>query len=100
MSAQIQPRNTEAAILARLIQSRTEMDSHVARYLLSLDFEPGDVERMNLLAERARQGDLSGDEAAELDSYLHVGNLLAIMQSKSRVYLRAHEGRLRRKQKN
>jgi hypothetical protein len=89
---QIQPRNTEAAILARLIQSRTEMDSHVARYLLSLDFEPEDVDRMNLLAERAREGGLSADEEAELDSYLHVGNLLTIMQSKSRVYLRTHEG--------
>jgi hypothetical protein len=89
---QIQPRNTEAAILARLIQSRTEMDSHVARYLLSLDFEPEDVDRMNLLAARAREGALSADEEAELDSYLHVGNLLTIMQSKSRVYLRAHEG--------
>ncbi len=68
------------------------MDSHVARYLLSLDFEPEDVERMNLLAERAREGGLSADEEAELDSYLHVGNLLTIMQSKSRVYLRTQEG--------
>ena len=92
MGLQIQQRNTEAAILARLIQSRTEMDSHVARYLLSLDFEPEDVDRMNLLAERAREGDLSADEEAELDSYLHVGNLLTIMQSRSRVYLRTQEG--------
>jgi hypothetical protein len=92
MGLQIQQRNTEAAILARLIQSRTEMDSHVARYLLSLDFEPEDVDRMNLLAERARDGGLSADDEAELDSYLHVGNLLTIMQSKSRVYLRTQEG--------
>jgi hypothetical protein len=92
MSMQIQPRNTEAAILARLIESRTEMDSHVARYLLSLDFELEDVDRMNLLAERAREGALSAEEEAELDSYLHVGNLLTIMQSKSRVYLRTQEG--------
>ncbi len=68
------------------------MDSHVARYLLSLDFEPEDVDRMNLLAERARDGGLSADDEAELDSYLHVGNLLTIMQSKSRVYLRTQEG--------
>jgi hypothetical protein len=92
MGLQIQQRNTEAAILARLIQSRTEMDSHVARYLLSLDFEPEDVDRMNLLSERAREGELSADEEAELDSYLHAGNLLTIMQSRSRVYLRAQEG--------
>ncbi len=47
---------------------------------------------MNLLAERSREGGLSTDEEAELDSYLHVGNLLTIMQSKARVYLRTHEG--------
>jgi hypothetical protein len=92
MGLQIQPRNTEAAILARLIQSRTEMDSHVARYLLSLDFEPQDVDRMDLLAERAREGGLSADEEEELDSYLHVGNLLTIMQSRARIYLRTYEG--------
>jgi|SRR5579864_4212227 hypothetical protein len=87
-----QPRNTEAAILARLIQSRTEMDSHVARYLLSFAFEPTDVERMNQLAERARDGNISPGEETELDGYLHVGNLLTIMQSKARVYLKTHEG--------
>ena len=85
-------RNTEAAILARLIQPRTEMDSHVARYLLALAFEPSDVERMNQLAERVRDGNLSAEEETELDGYLHVGNLLTIMQSKARVYLKAHEG--------
>lgn len=88
----VQPRNTEAAILARLIESRTEIDSHVAKYLLSLDFQPDDVERMNLLGARSRAGLLSPDEEAELDSYLHVGNLLTIVQSKARVYLKTQEG--------
>jgi hypothetical protein len=87
-----QQKNTEAAIMARLIQSRLEMDANVARYLLSFDFEPDDVERMNVLAERARAGSISPDEAAEMDSYLHVGNLLAIMQSKARIYLRQQNG--------
>ena len=92
MSSQIVSHNTEAAILARLIQTRTAMSHDVAQYLLSFDFEPDDVARMNLLAERARDGALSHQEAAELDSYLHVGNLLAIMQSKARSFLRT-EGR-------
>jgi len=87
----IRTRNTESTILARLIQSRTEIDSHVAQYLLSLDFEPEDVDRMNLLAARSRDGEISPEEEAELDSYLHVGNLLAIMQSKARVFLRTQK---------
>lgn len=87
----VQPGNTEASILARLIQARTEMDAHVAQYLLSLEFESADVERMSSLAARSRDGELSAEETAELDSYIHVGNLLSIIQSKARVYLKTHE---------
>jgi hypothetical protein len=61
------------------------MDSHIARYLLSLEFQPGDVDPMNLLAARSRSGLISPEEEAELVSYLHVGNLLTIVQSKARV---------------
>jgi hypothetical protein len=62
------------------------MTREVAQYLPSFDFEPDDAARMNFLSGRAREGRLSAEEAAELDSYLHVGNLLTIMQSKARVY--------------
>jgi hypothetical protein len=87
MSLQVLSGNSEAAIFARLIQARTEMSHDIARYLLSFDFEPDDVARLNYLAERAREGNLSEEETAELDSYMHVGNLLTIMQSKARVFL-------------
>jgi hypothetical protein len=43
-----------------------------------------DIERMNVLGERAREGNLTPQEAAELDSYLHLGSLLSILQSKAR----------------
>ncbi len=65
--------NTEAAILARLIQARDSMSRDVAEYLVSIDFENSDIERMNILAERAREGNLTAEESAELDTYLHVG---------------------------
>ena len=51
---------------------------------LSLRFDERDVLRMNELSELASQGVLGKPEAAELDSYLHVSNLLAVMQSKAR----------------
>jgi hypothetical protein len=89
MSSHLATPNTEAAILARLIQSRDTMSREVAEYLLSIDFEAGDVERMNVLSERAREGNLTPEEAAELDSYLHVGSLLSIMQSKARRLLKS-----------
>jgi hypothetical protein len=89
MSSQITPPNTDAAILARLIQiGREELPRGAAEYLLSIRFGDRDTARMNELSELARQGRLTNEEQAELDSYIHVGNLLAVMQSKGRRALR------------
>ena len=43
---------------------------------------------MNELSEMARLGALATTEAAELDSYIHVSNLLAVIRSKARQALR------------
>lgn len=88
MSSQAIAPNSESAILARLIQSRGRpVAPEVARYLLSFSFEPRDVERMNELAEAGQHGELPADQRAELESYLHVSNLLAVMQSGARRFL-------------
>src|SRR5207302_3918039 len=85
MSSQVTSSNTEAAILARLIQIGEEQLSRgAAEYLVSIRFGERDIARMNELSELARQGKLTSQEQAELDSYLHVSNLLAVMQSKGR----------------
>ena len=90
MSSQVITPNTEAAILGRLMQARDRsMSRDVAEYLLSIDFDAYDTERMNALAERAREGNLTTEEAGELDSYLHVGSLLSILQSKARRLLKS-----------
>jgi hypothetical protein len=39
---------------------------------------------MNALSAKARAGTLTDDENEELDNYLRVGDLLAILQSKAR----------------
>ena len=89
MSSEVVTPNTEAAILGRLIESRGSMSRDVAGYLLTIDFDADETDRMNLLAERARQGNLSPEEGAELDSYLHVGSLLSILHSKARRLLKS-----------
>jgi hypothetical protein len=91
MSSQVSTPNTEAAILARLIQAKESISRDVAEYLLSINFESSDIERMNFLAERAREGNLTAEETLELDSYLHVGSLLSIMQSKARRLLKSEK---------
>jgi len=85
MSSHITSQNTEAAILARLIQTeQQELPRGAAEYLLSIRFGDRDTARMNELSELARQGKLTSEDQAELDSYIHVGNLLAVIQSKGR----------------
>jgi hypothetical protein len=46
---------------------------------------------VNQLSEQARLGTLAAADAAELDSYLHGANLLAVMQSRARRSLQAFE---------
>lgn len=85
MSSQTAAPNTEAAILARLIQmGQEELSRGAAEYLLSIRFEERDRARMNELSELAQQGKLTAEDQTELDSYIHVGNLIAAMQSKAR----------------
>jgi hypothetical protein len=90
MSSQVISPNTEAAILARIIQSdERELTPDVARYLLSMKLPATDEERVNELSAKARAGSSTESEARELDSYLHIGILLGIMQSKVRQLLKA-----------
>ncbi len=88
MSSHLSSQNTEAAILARLIQiEQQELSRGAAEYLLSIRFGDRDTARMNELSELARHGKLTSEDQAELDSYIHVANLLSIMQSKGRLAL-------------
>ncbi len=85
MSSQIANPNTEAAILARLIQiDQDDLSRGAAEYLLSIHFDEGDTARMNELSDLARQGKLTAGEQLELDSYIHVANLVSALQSKAR----------------
>ena len=43
---------------------------------------------MHYLAERSQDGALTKEEREELESYIHVSDLLAIMQSKARQFLK------------
>ena len=73
------------AMLAQL----AEVDAHslspdTARTFLQLGFSRSHQRRVDALSEKARQGTLTPAEGRELDESIHVGNLLAILQSKAR----------------
>lgn len=55
-----------------------------ARALLKIKFAPTDVERMQELAARARQGALSRSEEMEIDTFERLGCVLDLLHSKAR----------------
>lgn len=89
MSSQLLGPNREAEIWARLIRAQNcDPSSEAAEFLLSIAFGDRDQKRMLELAERSEAGVLTVEEQTEFDSYLHIGNFLAVLQSKARLALK------------
>lgn len=84
---------TAAAILERVIEpDRGDWPRATAEAILKFRFSSPDLERMSLLAAKARTGEASPDEQAELESYVRVGRLLDLLHSKARLSLRTAVG--------
>ncbi len=60
----------------------------LAERILEMNFPESDAARAEELSDKANEGSLSTDEEAELETYVHVGDLLAVWQSKARQSLR------------
>jgi uncharacterized protein YnzC (UPF0291/DUF896 family) len=82
--------DAELSIITRLVApERAAFPPEVARAILTLSFPQEDVDRMNELADKSQEGDLTPQEHAEVESYRRVGHWLSIMKSKSRQSLQA-----------
>jgi hypothetical protein len=80
---------SEGAIFARLWEAGPNgFSPQLARHVLKLGFSERDRTRMHELAAKNQEGWLNADEQEELDNYVKVGDLLAILQSKARRRLR------------
>ncbi len=78
----------EASIWERVVEpSWSELKPEAAKAILQLKFRGADLNRMNELAELARDGSLSPVQRQELETYNRIGQALAIMQSKARTVL-------------
>ena len=81
----------ETEILSRVIgPENPSLNDEAARSILALRFNEADVDRMNALADKARQGTLSRGEESQLDAYLFVGAVVDLMHSKARLSLSKH----------
>lgn len=77
--------NTGAAILSRLIEPETDdLTPEAAHFFLRLDFPDQDHDRMAELSTKAQGSLLTAAEREELNEYLRVADLLAVLQSKAR----------------
>ena len=80
---------SEMAIFRRIVDPEQPfLSAEAAQVLLRLDFNPDDRIRMNQLAAKNRVGKLTSTEEQELNSYIRVGQMLGILQSKARQSLR------------
>jgi len=52
--------------------------------ILRIGFNETDRERMIVLAERAKAGDITNEESEALEHYRHIGKLLELMKSRAR----------------
>lgn len=85
--------NSGTAILNRLIDpERDDLSVEAAKSLIRLDFPQCDHARMAHLSEQAGHGTMSADERDELEEYLRVADLLAVIQSKARQTLERAQG--------
>ena len=82
------PTVTEADIFSRVIDpSNPSMTSEAAKAILQLQYSQADHARMEELVRKSNEGELSLDERRELESYVFVGDVLAMLKSKARMSL-------------
>jgi hypothetical protein len=87
MTANVLSQETE--ILSRVIKPENpSFSAEAARSILALGFGDIDNERMNVLASKARQGELDEQEESMLHAYLFVGSVVDLLHSKARLSLK------------
>jgi hypothetical protein len=85
-------KTSEIAIFGRLIKAdKGDLSRELAQYILTFGFDEDDQARMRDLAERNQEGSLSSEEREELQNYVKVGHLLALLHSKARRSLKAEQ---------
>ena len=84
----------EPAILTRAIQSNNHnLSAAAARAILRIQLDPNDRQRLHELLIKNQKYTLTADERSDLDSHLHVGMLLDLLQAKAHAALRARSRR-------
>lgn len=86
------PDSTPLGSFEGLLAPQQTMSQELAQYLLQFRFASRDVDRMNELSRKAQSNALTKEEDQELDQYIFIGDMLAILQSKARQRLAEGNG--------
>lgn len=79
------------SILDRLLEpvSRS-LNPGSAKALAEMEADPVAAGRVAVLAKKCNEGTLTPVEQREYETYVHAGNLTAILKAKARLYLKRH----------
>lgn len=84
-------KNDSANVLDRLLDPISRcFGRKSARALIELQADPVAQARIEELATKCNEGRLSDKERREYETYVHIGNLVAILQAKARLFLKQH----------
>lgn len=85
---------TESDILARVLSSEVAaLPREVASAILTWRLPQRDAERLQELADRNTEGELTPAEQRELESYVRVGQFLSVMQAQARLAVQTPDRR-------
>ena len=78
-----------SAVLERLLDPVTRsLNVEAARRLVHLKADVKIQARVDELARKCNEGERTSAERSEYERYVTVGNLIAILQAKARIYLK------------
>jgi hypothetical protein len=76
---------TQEAILDEMLEPLVEaLTPETARALSQIQPKPSVQARVNQLASKCNEGNLSAEERAEYEDYVRIGNLLALIKAKAK----------------
>jgi hypothetical protein len=87
----VAPMTQEPSILARLLKPLEKyITPELAQRIAELRATPEAQARLDELADKCNEGELTPEETAEYDSYVDAIDLIAVLQAQARDILKAH----------